>query len=186
MSWCTLAYWEEKRRVGRLFPVTATMVEVFQELPRPIPSAQSLQLRALSSDLNPSPSESTLRTRDKIGLGIILSLDGSRLSLYNRSDIPVFVNSPTLEETTTAAAAPGLLLRQQFNVYKIMPGYTMVVYDYAALTPAACGQQQQQDGPYDPYSLRLSFGKGWGGKYSRQVVTSCPCWLEVLLRPPPR
>jgi hypothetical protein len=38
-------------------------------LPRPIPNAQSLQLRALSSNLNPAPSESTLRTRDKIGLG---------------------------------------------------------------------------------------------------------------------
>jgi hypothetical protein len=30
VSWCTLAYWEERRRVGRLFPVSSPVVEVFQ------------------------------------------------------------------------------------------------------------------------------------------------------------
>jgi hypothetical protein len=99
-------------------------------------------------------------------------LEGSQLSLYNRSDIPIFINSPTLEDLTF----------KQFNVYKILPGYTMVVFDFAA--PVLREPHHPLDGPYDPYSLRLSFGKGWGGKYSRQVITSCPCWLEVLLTPP--
>merc|ERR1712192_182648 len=27
---------------------------------------------------------------------------------------------------------------------------------------------------------------GWGSKYSRQSVDCCPCWIEVLLRPPER
>lgn len=40
-----------------------------------------------------------------------------------------------------------------------------------------------QLGPVDIYSLRISFAKGWGPSYSRQEVTSCPCWLEVMLSP---
>lgn len=39
------------------------------------------------------------------------------------------------------------------------------------------------DGPFDPNALRISFAKGWGPKYSRQFITSCPCWVEVLLAP---
>lgn len=40
-----------------------------------------------------------------------------------------------------------------------------------------------QTGPVDIHSVRISFAKGWGPKYSRQEVTACPCWLEVLLSP---
>lgn len=40
-----------------------------------------------------------------------------------------------------------------------------------------------QTGPVDTHSVRISFAKGWGPNYSRQEVTGCPCWLEVLLNP---
>ena len=108
--------------------------------------------------------------------------------MYNRSDIPLFVNSPTLDSPTA----------RTFSVYKIQPGYSMKVFDFVTsknlqkVTERSRLLQQHQpqqhqlnlDGPYDPHAVRLSFGKGWGGKYSRQIVTSCPCWLEILLIPP--
>lgn len=36
------------------------------------------------------------------------------------------------------------------------------------------------DGPRCLDSVHISFGKGWGGRYARRSITSCPCWLEVL------
>lgn len=40
-----------------------------------------------------------------------------------------------------------------------------------------------QVGPIDTYSMRISFGKGWGYAYKRPDITCCPCWLEVLFTP---
>ena len=67
-AWCTLAYWEERQRVGRLFPVTSPLAEVFCHLPRPGPKGDALCLATIAAG-NTRPSEATLRTRDKIGLG---------------------------------------------------------------------------------------------------------------------
>ena len=100
---------------------------------------------------------------------------GQRLTVYNRSEIPLFVNSPTLEESNS----------RTFSVYKILPGYSMQVFDLtSAQNLETILDPRTRDGPYDPHAVRLSFGKGWGGKYSRQIITSCPCWVEILLTPP--
>lgn len=40
-----------------------------------------------------------------------------------------------------------------------------------------------QTGPIDRFSMRISFGKGWGCNYKRPDITLCPCWLEVLFKP---
>ena len=54
--------------MGQLFPVHSPGVEVFSLAPRPPPLGDALSLAALAQD-NSRPSESTLRTREKIGLG---------------------------------------------------------------------------------------------------------------------
>ena len=64
-TWCQLAYWEECNRVGRLYPVSASTIEVFSALPK---ADTGLCLASLYKQ-NKKPSESTARTREKIGQG---------------------------------------------------------------------------------------------------------------------
>jgi len=177
VSWCSLAYWEERRRVGRLFPVHTSGVEVFAIQPKPPPIGDALSLSQLAQAANHRPSEATLRTREKIGLGLILSHDDDGVWAYNRTEVPIFVNSPTLDLPNS----------RTFSVFKIPPGYTLQIFSWAvAQHYARIRDPLLQDGPFDPHAVRLSFAKGWGSKYSRQSVDCCPCWLEVLLRPPER
>uniref|UniRef100_A0A2D4F6C0 MH2 domain-containing protein n=1 Tax=Micrurus corallinus TaxID=54390 RepID=A0A2D4F6C0_MICCO len=91
---------------------------------------------------------------------------------YNRSEHPIFVNSPTLDIPSC----------RTLIVHKVMPGYSIKAFDYekSCLLKHA-PDLDYPDGPYDPNSVRISFAKGWGPCYSRQFITSCPCWLEILL-----
>ena len=106
--------------------------------------------------------------------GVILSREGSGVWAHNRSSVPIFVNSPTLDVPNS----------RTFSVFRIPPGFSMQIFSwdlaavYAGLRDPAC-----YDGPFDPHSVRLSLGKGWGAGYGRQYVECCPCWLEVMLLP---
>ncbi len=132
------------------------------------------------------------RTREKIGLGVTLSRerDGG-VWAYNRSCHAVFVNTPLLDTLSEPPGGVGGAVRH-FTVCKLLPGFCMKIFD---LDIAMSQQQLLQrtrsghdlgshldlDGPFDPNSIRISFAKGWGPSYSRQFITSCPCWIEVLL-----
>ena len=117
--------------------------------------------------------------------------------VYNRTETAIFVNSPTLEAPRLPAGSRGCgggnsttasPSANPFTVIKVLPGYSIQVFDYSKsnlyerLRERHC---QILDGPFDPHSVRISFVKGWGSNYSRQVVTNCPCWLEILLTIPP-
>ncbi|XP_078390183.1 mothers against decapentaplegic homolog 6-like [Cetorhinus maximus] len=163
--WCSVAYWEYRTRVGRLYAVHEPSVGVFCDLPR----GTGFCLGHLHVD---NRHELVRRTRGKIGSGILLSQERDGVWAYNRSEHPVFVNSPTL-------GPPGA---RALSVHKVLPGYSAKVFDYdrsRALQRAA--GSEFPDGPSDPNSIRISFAKGWGPCYSRQFITSCPCWLEILL-----
>ncbi|XP_071098649.1 mothers against decapentaplegic homolog 6-like [Haliotis cracherodii] len=163
--WCNIAYWEQRQRVGRLFTVFEPSISIFQVLPH----GDGMCLEILQQDSN---LESVRRTREKIGFGIILSQEGDGVWVYNRSLFPIFVNSPTLELPNS----------RMLVVRKVMPGYSIKMFDYEeAETLERTRDPLQYDGPYDPSSIRISFAKGWGPCYSRQFVTSCPCWVEILL-----
>lgn len=164
--WCKLAYWEYRTRVGRLYAVHEAAVNVFCELPwgngfclAQLPAAyRSCALR---------------RARGKIGRGLLLSREPGGVWAYNRSEHPIFVSSPTL----SPPGACGL------TVLKVLPGYSAKVFDYEWAGNKG-GWQLPGEGPCDPHSIHISFAKGWGPCYSRQFITSCPCWLEVLLNQP--
>ena len=185
--WCSLAYWEKRDRVGRLLKVYDPFINIFQHLPH----GDGLCLRVLqencernldvhvqeNSHRKTDPHENTLdpcvkRTREKIGFGIVMSKESDGVWIYNRSEFPVFVNSPTLDVPNT----------RTLFVIKCPPGHSLKIFDYdRAHLMEEIRDPKYLDGPYDPNSIRISFAKGWGPNYSRQFMTSCPCWLEVLL-----
>ncbi|ETE58651.1 Mothers against decapentaplegic-like 6, partial [Ophiophagus hannah] len=165
--WCKLAYWEYRLRVGRLYPVHGDYVCVFSNLP----NGNGLCLGQLASR-NRSPA--VRRTQAKIGRGLLLSQEASGVWAYNRSEHPLFVCSPTLG--TGGSSAP--------PVHKILPGYSIKVFDYERATHLAGRRPGAGEGPHDGHTIRISFGKGWGASYTRRFITSCPCWLEVLLNTP--
>ncbi|XP_075711411.1 mothers against decapentaplegic homolog 6 [Rhinoderma darwinii] len=164
--WCSVAYWEHRTRVGRLYAVCQPSVSIFYDLPQ----GSGFCLGQLNLE---NRSEAAARTRGKIGLGIVLSKEPDGVWAYNRSDHPIFVNSPTLDSPTCRSLV----------VRKVMPGYSLKVFDYkkSCILQHLSAPSEYADGPYDPHSIRISFAKGWGPCYSRQMITSCPCWLEVLL-----
>ncbi|KAL0968875.1 hypothetical protein UPYG_G00273040 [Umbra pygmaea] len=177
VQWCNVAYWEHRQRVGRLYPVSQNSISVFYDLPQGTGfcvgqlALDSPQTRSIQH-----PSSSTVqRTRAKIGYGILLSKEPDGVWAYNRSQHPIFVHSPTL-------GVPG---SRSPVVRKVVSGYSIRVFDWDRAHPARHLQHTEHtellDGPYDPNSVRISFAKGWGPCYSRQFITSCPCWLEILL-----
>ncbi|XP_073525330.1 mothers against decapentaplegic homolog 6-like [Phyllobates terribilis] len=164
--WCKLAYWEHRTRVGGLYSVTESSIHIFHDLPK----ASGLCLGFQGSEPR---NETVKRTRKKIGLGLVLSHEQGEVWVYNQSEHPIFINSPTL----APVHAPGQA------VHKLLPGYSIKVFD-AEIAANLVGRSDLGDGPYDPHSVRISFAKGWGVCYSRQFITSCPCWLEILLNTP--
>lgn len=179
--WCSVAYWEQRTRVGRLYPAHEPALSIFYDLPQ----GTGLCLAQLHANayhsrrddpgghFGTSVTGGPQQNRSKIGFGIILSQELDGVWVYNRSRHPVFIHSPTLDPPS----ARGLI------VEKVMPGFSLKVFDYERSSwMAQHGVKPEiQEGPWDPHSIQISFGKGWGPCYSRQFITSCPCWLEVLL-----
>ncbi|XP_045476675.1 mothers against decapentaplegic homolog 6 isoform X2 [Harmonia axyridis] len=169
LSWCKLAYWEMGQRVGPLYPVEQPAVNVFGQ----VPYGDGLSLETLARH-SFSPPDSVTRTRDKIGLGVTISHEGDSVWVYNRSDSPIFVNSLSLDDFDSASPT------------RVPADYCLCIFDPIRVSRNNNDwnfKRTQHFGPIDKNSIRLSFVKGWGPRYSRQEITSCPCWLEILLSP---
>lgn len=175
--WCSIAYWELNERVGPLYPVKRPWLHVtFDEEP---PKEEAvLSLHTLARSKTTPCKEAVARTRAKIGQGVTLLHERDGVWVYNRSEHAVFVNSPTLDSPQ--------LLRSNLTVFKVPPGYSLRVFDWDRARLYLRCPQMLPKGAFDPNAVRISFVKGWGPKYTRQIVTACPCSLELLLRAPAR
>ncbi|RZF37463.1 hypothetical protein LSTR_LSTR013770 [Laodelphax striatellus] len=145
----------------------------------------------------PSPPDAVRRAREKIGRGVTLCLEPDGVWAYNRSESPIFVHSPSLDSELSADSLSGTS-QSCLLVQRVPPGHCLNVFVRRDSPPLCCDCCMTSSttrvtsprttistpaGPVDPNSVRISFVKGWGPKYSRQEVTACPTWLEVLLAP---
>jgi len=101
------------------------------------------------------------RTLSKVGRGVTLSVERRSHTawLYNQSEFPVFVLSPTTQV-----------------VLKLRPTQSACVYQWPL-----CDDEDQKTALCQADCIFVSFVKGWSGRYKRQTILSCPCWLQVLL-----
>lgn len=95
--------------------------------------------------------------------------------VYNRSSYPIFIKPATLDNPDS----------RTLLVHKVFPGFSIK----ALTTVKAYSLQRSNDsrssmcrGP--GFTVQISFVKGWGQCYTRQFISSCPCWLEVIFYQP--
>nr|XP_023657969.1 mothers against decapentaplegic homolog 7-like isoform X1 [Paramormyrops kingsleyae] len=162
--WCVVAYWEEKTRVGRLYSVQEPSLDIFYDLPQ----GNGFCLGQLSSE---NKSQLVEKVRSKIGYGIQLTREQDGVWVYNRSCYPIFIKSATLDNPDS----------RTLLVHKVFPGFSIKAFDYekaGSLQRPNDHEFSQQ--PRTDFTVQISFVKGWGQCYTRQFISSCPCWLEVI------
>ncbi|XP_037728290.1 mothers against decapentaplegic homolog 6-like [Drosophila subpulchrella] len=164
--WCQIAYWEMAHRVGEFFNARTKAVNIYTD--GIVGSGgDSMCLRDLAPAGKQVQLEAVQTTRQKVGLGVTLSLENGDVWIYNRGNTPVFVDSPTLAENMD-------------RVCKVMPGYCLKAFETIRAQLLSMEQQGHRHmGPVDYFSIKISFAKGWGPAYKRQDIMGCPCWLEV-------
>ena len=90
--------------------------------------------------------------------------------LYNRTTVPLFVCSPTFD----APNSPHV------NVVKVSPGFSVAFFDYEKSRRDELVRDTTRM-PFDPFSVHVSFYKGFGTNYKRTEVLQCPCWLRIQM-----
>nr|XP_061800396.1 mothers against decapentaplegic homolog 7-like [Nerophis lumbriciformis] len=162
--WCVVAYWEEKTRVGRLYSVQESSLDIFYDLPQ----GNGFCLGQLCSD---NKSHLVQMVRAKIGYGIQLTREPDGVWVYNRSCYPIFIKSATLDNPDS----------RTLLVHKVFPGFSIKAFDYdKASSLRRPNDHEFTQQPRTGFTVQISFVKGWGQCYTRQFISSCPCWLEVI------
>ena len=178
-AWCHVAYWEFRHRVGQQLSVVNSWTNIYQD----VALCDGVSLSTLQQQssqgvpiyqcrkLSDVDQTTVNRTRAKIGRGVVLSRESGSVWLYNCSKYPVFVRSPTLQPLPRLPCSP--------SVQRLPPGHCLCAFDGDLIVKLAVGELS-----CGHYSIQVSFAKGWGVDYSRQVITACPCWIEVHVTHP--
>lgn len=176
--WCSIAYWEIKRRVGRIFDVTSDCFNVFYELPQGDGMCLGLLEQVERNDY-------IRNVRRHIGYGFQLTLEHDGIWINNRSDYCVFVSAPFLSsQMTTKNGLEKTEVGGTPEVIRLSPGHCLHIVDFSSTYNLPNEKSGNPRPRCDVYCIRVSFAKGWGRNYTRQFITSCPCWTEIFLREP--
>ena len=159
-----------------MFDVYSDYVNVFYELPQGDGLCIGLFQQVDQTDY-------VNKIRKHIGQGFQLTLEPSGIWIYNRSDYCIFISSPVIQSESSSDPNMDIV---QTEVKRVPSGHCLHVIDFRKpydldkhrKSPRLC------KGPYDLFCIRVSFAKGWGEKYTRQFITSCPCWTEIHLKEP--
>ena len=175
LYWCSINYYELNQRVGEVFNATRKYI-VVDGFIDPNKNEDRFSLGLFSNVHRTSDIE---HVRRHIGKGVYLFYIGGEVFAECLSDAAIFVESRSYNYS------------HQFHlaaVCKIPSGCSEKIFsnqDFAQLLAQTVSQGFEAVYELTKMCIiRMSFVKGWGTDYSRQDVTSTPCWIEINLHGP--
>ena len=178
--WCLVRYWEESTPLGTGHYKVVQPVLTVAHGPLHHQACEVMRLDGLDHPGGGLRTKTTQRLRDGIGAGFTLILDAAAgtISIYNGSKLSLFVSSPYLDSQYGGEAAESSVAGRR--PVKLLPGWICVAFDLDWSPPAGGHAPTPLASRYVD-SIQVSFGKGWGHGYKRQLITNCNCWTEISL-----
>ena len=169
-TWAQIAFWEMRTRVGPLQSVKRNdvIIEHYSDKHSSRQSSpDSIDVISLDKIKGPN-SKSSLRHRATSGI-ILSHSNYGEVWIYNEDEYPIFISSVTVNFDTDGYLS---------KVLRVEPGHCALIFN-PELFPYY--RKMTKHLPLDPFSVKVSFAKGFGPGYSRSQISSCPSWFEILL-----
>lgn len=175
-SWCSISYHEYDQRIGDKFHSNCWRVVSVDGYTQPLCTDRF----CIGGISNINRNQFTEWVRRRIGRGVRLTYVDGEVYVEGLSEASVYVSSPLLAEEH------GEVIKE--HVSKLTHGCSAKVFstqDFQKLLASAVSK-----GFEAVYKLtracviRVSFVKGWGPKYKRNLIYHTPCWVEVQLNGP--
>lgn len=178
--WCSISYYELGERVGEVWnapnDLTSIVIDGFTN---PNDGAGAPNRFSLGLLTNINRKDDCDKARRHIGKGCAMVVENGDVWILNQSDSSIFVQSPICNYYRNLHPA---------TVVKIPKDCSIKIFDNEKFEEVLfCRMRNGYEDVFNAVQcckLRISFVKGWGALYTRQLITMCPCWVELRLNQP--
>lgn len=190
--WCSVFYYELDRRFGDVFNVQDKRFTIngFHHHKtksdrfclgsiRTITTSNTSNSATYQSMFDVEHTQTVNWIHRRICHGIELTYDNYNVTIKPLSDCPVYVCSPTLNET---------LGFEYTEVLQMVPGNSLTIFDGLQFADTI---RRTTDQGYKAVhdlvkkcNILISFNEGWGIGRQEPEIRNCPCWVSIKLHEP--